>query len=179
MTTNDVTSHEETRRSPRDASIILAVLVASLAAYIMLAAALGVTVFAGSLVLFFWAGISRLKLKALPAVVVGSLGGILNGALFALLPSLMNAGVGLLLALLVLVVALYLLLVGWLPLLFNQPYMLLLTVTLIPSVLASRQFIQMGESVIYGGMFWGGLVLVGVRVRAWRSNRPFSKRSPG
>lgn len=144
---------------PKQAAVILLVLVLVLAAYLYLAHMLGLAaLFTGNLVLFYWAGIEHFRLEALPGVLAGSLGGILNGALFALLPPVMGEGPAALVAVLVLLGAIYLLLLRRLPLLFNNAYMLQLNVALIPPVLTEGRWTQMSAAVLFSGAFWGGLV---------------------
>ena len=168
---------DKSKLTPATAGVVLVILVVALAAYVSLAYALGVAaLFGGSLVLFYWAGVEHLKLKALPSVVIGALGGIFNGSLFALLPPIMGEAGGALMALIVLLGAIYFLLLGWIPLVFNQAYMLLLTVVLIPSVLTQGQFVEMAVAVLYGGAFWGGVVLLGSWINNWRTQRAQLKR---
>ena len=161
---------EDSKLTPAKAAGVLFGLVVVLAVYVYLAHVLGlIALFAGNLVLFYWAGIDHLKLQALPAVVVGSLGGILNGALFALLPPLIGEGLGALAALLVLLAAIYFLILQWLPLVFNNAYMLFLNVALIPAVLGEGRFIEMSVAVLFSAAFWGGVVFVGRRVASSRA----------
>ncbi len=163
---------DDPKLTPAKAAGVLLGLVVVLAVYVYLAHVLGlIALFAGNLVLFYWAGIDHFKMRALPAVVAGSLGGILNGALFALLPPLIGEGPGSLIALLILLGAIYFLILQWLPLIFNNAYMLLLNVALIPAVLGEGRFLEMSAAVLFSAAFWGGLVFAGARIASGRAAR--------
>ena len=144
------------------AAMVLLILAIALTIYLVAAHFLGlIAVFAGNLVLFYWAGIEHFRLSALPSVLIGSLGGIWNVALFTLPVPVIGEAMAGLIGLAALLAAIYCLLVGWLPIIFNQAFMLALTVTFIPVVMQEAIFVDMSIGVLYGGLFWGGLVVTG------------------
>lgn len=115
--------------NPKQAALVLIALFVAVSVYVAIGIMFGLTaLFAGSLLLFFWAGIEHFKLNAL-------------------LPTL---------------------LLHWLPHVFNQAYMLMLTVTLAPPIMAEGSFVAMGIAAVYSAAFWGCLTLL---VSALRSRR--------
>lgn len=169
MTNDTITDGQVPAISLAQAGVILAGLLLLLAIYIAAGSALGLgALFAGNLFLFYWAGINELSLPALPAAVVGSLAGIANGALFAILPPLVGTVPAVAIGLLVLIAAIYILILRRLPLVFNNAYMLQINVVLIPPVLSEGKFIGMAIAVAFSAAFWGGLVLAGELVRRRR-----------
>jgi hypothetical protein len=171
MADTDVTRKDESAKlTPIQAAGILLGLVVVLAIYLYMAQILGLAaLFTGNLVLFYWASFGELKLEALPATVIGALAGILNASLFSLLPPLIGPVAGIAVGAVLVLIAIYFILMRWLRLVFNDAYMLLVNVVLIPSVLAKGGFFQMSAAVLFSGAFWGGLVLVGAWIKARRS----------
>lgn len=163
-------SNESTKLTPIQAAGVLLALVVVIVIYLYMGFILGLAaLFTGNLVLFYWASFDQFKLEALPATVVGALGGISNAALFALLPPVIGVVPGLAAGAALVLVAIYFILMGWLRLVFNNAYMLMINVVLIPSVLAKGGFVQMLAAVLFSGAFWGGLVLAGVWIKTRRS----------
>ena len=156
---------------PLQALGTLAIVVVAIVVYEVLAALLHITpVFPGLLVLFYWAAVKHLALPELPWVILGSLGGVLNAALFVILIPVLGPTGGVLVALLAVIVAFYVLLTGWLPQVFNNAYMLLLTVAGIPEVLGAGRFLGMAFSVLLGAALFGALV--GLPVLLKRFGKP-------
>ncbi len=138
---------------------VLAIVVTAIVVYEVLAALLHVTpVFPGLLLLFYWAAVKHLALPELPWATLGALGGVFNAALFVILAPLLGQSGGVLVALLVVIAAFYVLLVGWLPQVFNNAYMLMLTVAGIPEVLGTGRFLGMAWSILLGAAMFGALV---------------------
>ena len=149
--------------SPLRALLVLVGLVALLAGYIALCIALHLAAaFAGSLFLFFWLGVEKGAPAALAPTLVGAVGGIVNAGL--LHPDIATAfgldpGVSALSGLALLVIAVYILLIHKITVLFNQSYMLFVTVAGIPIVSGVPAFESMLQclflaAVYFGLIFW-------------------------
>ena len=163
----------EPQVTPKLAGIILAALVVALTGYVAGGVSLGLeALFAGSVLLFYWAGVEHFKMNMLLAVVTGSLGGLANGALFVVMQPFVGEGIAAVMGLGALLFAVYCLILKWLPLLFNQAYMLMLTVTLAPPILHEAKFMEMAAAIIYSAVFWGGLVYILNLVKDRRAAKP-------
>ena len=151
--------------SPSKAAVVIVGLVVVVAGYLILGNLFGIApVYAGILLVYFTFAIGRGEPGALPGAILGSLGGIVNAALFAI-PSI-DPGISALIGLIVVLIALFCLLTGWLPLIFNQAYMLLLTVGTIPAILAQKQFAGMAAAVLLAAVYFGALIWMLHRLRA-------------
>ena len=163
---------------PLMALAVLAGLVAFIIIYEVLATFLHIApTFPAFLMLFYWAAVKHLAIRELPGAALGSLGGVLNAALFAILPPVLGPA-GILVALLIVLVALYLLLVGWAPMVFNNAYMLLLTAAGIPEVLSAGRFVGMALSVLLGAAIFGAVVGLPVLVQRSRARRGSEGEAP-
>ncbi len=161
---------------PLPALGVLAGLVAVIVVYEALAGVLHVApVFPALLMLFYWAAVKHLAIRELPGAILGSLGGVFNAALFAILPRVMGPS-GILVALLIVLVAFYVLLVGWAPVLFNNAYMLLLTAAGIPEVLGAGRFVGMALSILLGAAIFGAVVGLPLLIQRSRSGRKPERR---
>jgi hypothetical protein len=149
---------------PGRAFLVLIAIIVALAAYIGLAVLLHIAaIFAGSLFLFFWTGVEKTAPAAFVPTLVGALGGIANAALFH--PSVASS-FGLdptwaaIAGLIVIVLALYLLLMKTMSVLFNQAYMLFITVAAIPLLPDVKIFASMVEAVFLSAAFFGCIVWI-------------------
>ncbi len=142
---------------PLKAVGVLTGLVVAIVGYLALAHSVGIlATFAGMLFLFYWFACKAGAMDALPGALLGGLAGVLNGALFVL-PGL-DAGMSTLLGLIVLIVAIYFLLVGWAPLIVNQAYMLMVTVSTIPAIGAPPQHVGMAVAMTLAAIYFGAIV---------------------
>ena len=157
---------------PLPALGVLVLLIAALAGYVAAGSALGLkSLFPGTLLLFYWAAVKHFEMRELPAATLGALGGVLNASLFVILIPVMGQGIAALCALLLLAVALYCLLVGWLPHIFNNAYMLLITVASIPEILGTGRFAGMALAVLFGAAYFGGLVGLPILIKHIQTSR--------
>ena len=157
---------------PLKALGVLALVVVAIVVYEVAAALLHITpVFPGLLLLFYWAAVKHLALGELLPATLGSLGGVLNAALFVILAPVLGQTGGVVVALLLVLVVFYCLLVGWLPQVCNNAYMLLLTVAGIPEVLGTGRFVGMALSVLLGAVLLGAMVSLPVLVERSRLRR--------
>ncbi len=141
---------------PLKALLVLIGVVLALAGYLALGALVHVgPLFIGVLMLFYWYSIKGGAVEALPGAVVGSLGGAANAMLFSLPGA--PPGVSTLIGLVAIVVALYALLAGFFPLVFNSAYMLIVTAATIPAVLARPDPLGMVEAIALATVYFGAI----------------------
>lgn len=149
------------------AAILLAIVVIA-AAHIGLAIALGVTEFwAGFLFLVAWAILEKMQVSRLPAAILGSAGGAMLGYLATLLTPDFGAGAAFGVSLLLILLAIYAILAGWLSTLINTNFMLFLNVMSIPHILQQAQAVDVAKGLATGIVFFGGLALL----MAWINKR--------
>lgn len=150
------------------ALIVTVGIVALIAGFITLGFLLGlVPVYAGLLLLWYWGSVDMIESKALAPLVVGALGGT---ALAWLLQygAVQGELAVVVAALILIVVAIYFQLRGWLPLLINRPFMLYLTVMCAPLLQAGESFPQAMIAIGAATLYFGGVVLAGRAVMARR-----------
>lgn len=165
-------SESGTRLAPARAFLVLMAIVVLLAGYIGLAYLLHVAaIFAGSLFLFFWVGVEKAAQAAFIATLVGAIGGIANASLFhaslatafAIDPGLAAlAGLGLVM------LAVYMVLIHKASVLFNQSYLLFVTVGAIPQLSDAGIFVSMVEGVLLSAVYFGGIAWILRRIGARR-----------
>ncbi|WP_421852312.1 hypothetical protein [Novosphingobium sp.] len=139
------------------AAIITLGVVVVVAGFVALGAWLHVTpLYAGFLLLWAWSALHELSLKALPGALIGALTG-------ASLSFMLQTGAAMgsvqliVLALLLMVVALFLVVAGRAALFCNQSTMLFITVLNAPVIQAGENFRQVIVAVALGAV-WFGLV---------------------
>lgn len=150
-------------------ALIVAVgIVALIAGFITLGFLLGlVPVYAGLLLLWYWGSVDMIESKALAPLVVGACGG--TALAWLLQYGAVRGELAVVVAALVLiVVAIYFQLRGWLPLLINRPFMLYLTVMCAPLLQAGESFPQAVIAIGAATLYFGGIVLAGRAVMARR-----------
>lgn len=147
----------------KKAAGILSAIVLVAIGYIVLSSMLGIGEFwVGFLFLVSWAIIEQMEVSRLPAAIAGSL----TGALLAYAPLLLSpfvggsAASGITLAFIIL--AIYAILVGWLPLVINNSFMLFLNVLSIPHLVRLVTPFDVAKGLIAGILFFGGLALLSV-----------------
>lgn len=151
--------------------IILFFVVLGVTAYIALGSALGIEpLYAGFAFSLYFGGIKHSDPKEFAPALVGSLGGLATAALLHILPELYGS-LGMAVALLVILAAIYALLMGWVPTLVNYGYMLMLTIATIPAVKEEAAFVEMGCSILLAAALMGALLLAGM-MAARKSRAP-------
>lgn len=139
------------------ALIALVVIAVCVVIYAALGTALGIKpLYAGYAFAFYFAGLQGGNLSEWPAAVIGSLAGLLVAALQLVLPQHFGTA-GTVVGILVIVVTIYGLLMGWVPIVLNNAYVLMLTIGTIPPVLAEADFGRMAGAVLLAAAFLGGL----------------------
>jgi hypothetical protein len=74
-------------------------------------------------------------------------------------------------ALSVVVLALYVQIMNWIPIAVNANAMLFLTVVAAPALLGSVDFLEVGEAVVLGAVFFAILVYLATLYVQWRERR--------
>lgn len=156
-------ANHKVKLTPGKAAIALVFVVICVVAYIALALALAIEPFyPGFFFAFYFAGLKGGDLGEFPAAVAGSLGGLLVAALQHILPEHFGT-TGMVVALLVIVAAIYALLMEWAAIVINNAFMLMLTVGTIPAVVKESAYLGMAESVVLAAVFlWGLLQVAGL-----------------
>jgi len=113
--------------------------------------------FAGFMVLWYWAKVEHLVMKRLPATVLGALvGSCLSWAMNAC--AIRYGGGGFAFGLLLLFVAIYLDVIQVLPLWFNASTMLFSIVSAAPLIQFKIDWVELCLAVAGGGVFFGAFV---------------------
>ena len=108
----------------------------------------------GFLMLWYWANNEQLQIKRLPAAIIGAVVGI--GLGWALVYGKVNYGTtGLIAALLLLILALYLDIIKAVPLVVNTSTMLYVTIAAAPLVQLHVDWVELVLSTVVGGLFFG------------------------
>ncbi len=108
----------------------------------------------GFLMLWYWANNEQLQIKRLPAAIIGAVVGI--GLGWALVYGTVNYGTtGLIAALLLLILALYLDIIKAVPLVVNTSTMLYVTIAAAPLVQLHVDWLELVLSTVIGGLFFG------------------------
>ncbi|QJQ31305.1 hypothetical protein GV829_01655 [Sphingomonas lacunae] len=116
----------------------------------------GEAVFAGFLLLWFWANNEKLDVKRLPSATLGALYGIGLAWLLYALPT--NYGsAGLVVALLAVIVSLYVQTCNFVPLVINASAMLFLTVAAAPLILTRVDWINMIIATLLGAVYFASV----------------------
>jgi hypothetical protein len=164
-------SHAASGLSPAAGLLTLGAIAVVVAIFLALNHLLGITdIWVGFLFLSYWGGVEQLKLERLPQCSLGSLVGLLAAYGLQALPELMGPGVGLTLALGAIVVLIYCLIMGWLPIAVNICAMVFLTVATIPAIRAGPGLLKLFPALGFGIAYFAAVASI---VQA------FTKRSAG
>jgi len=151
------------------ALVILGVVVLGVAIYIGLAVALGMTTFYGGfLFILYWMTFKHADLAEFWPALLGAATGLGIAWMLHNLPILMGPpGMGIALA--VVLLAIYCLVVGWIPVIINASTMLFLTVGTIPALQTEVEFQGFLMSLFYGAALAGGVLYLVARLRRPRA----------
>jgi hypothetical protein len=148
---------------------VLAAVVVVLAIFVALAGALGVgDVWVAFLFLLYWSGFEHGKFDKLPGAIVGAVVGLATAWELQALPGALGTAGGVIVGITILV-SIYCLIVGWMPLLVNYCSMLFLTVATLPAVQANASFPSLLRPLGLGVIYFVGV--------AWLVQK-FARRSP-
>lgn len=118
----------------------------------------------------YWTSFEQRSYDRIPASLVGSLAGLGMAYMLVALPPVMGMTAGFGVTLAVIVIAVYFLIMAWLPLIINMATMLFLTVGGIPAVLHGASFPNAFIALIVGAVYLC-LVTKGAEVMLSRRSR--------
>jgi hypothetical protein len=151
MSSDPITAAPAQAPTPVQALFVLLAVIVGVAIYLGIHHVLHIeSGYAGFLLLLYWSGIKGSAPAELAPAFFGALGGVLLAYLLWFLPTVMGSG-GAIVALLAIMVAVYMLIMGWMPMVVNNAMMLLLTVGTIGTVQAKGDFAGMAASVLLAG----------------------------
>lgn len=146
------------------AAIVTLGVIVVIAGFIALGAWLHVTpLYAGFLLLWAWSALHELSLKALPGALIGALAGA--GMSFLLQTgTAMGSAPVIVLALALMIVAVFFVVAGRAQLVCNQSTMLFITVLNAPVIQAGEDFRQVIIAVVLGALWFGAVAWVISRI---------------
>ena len=128
------------------------------------------SLFASFLLLWYWATVEKADFKRLTATILGALVGVALAWQLKVL-STMYGGWGLGVALLVVVLAIYVQIMNWIPIAVNANAMLFLTVVAAPALLTSVDFTKLAMAVVLGAVYFAILVYLATLYVQFRERR--------
>lgn len=151
--------------SPVKGLAVLGIVIIAVAAFIGISNAIGLpSFFGGFLFVFYFTGLCHAAPDKFAPSVAGAFFGLGMAWTLSQLPVTMGMP-GMVVALGVVVFAIYSLIMGWLPLIVNNAAMLFLTVGTIPALHQAATLGEMARSVLLAVALLGG-VLLATRLRA-------------
>jgi hypothetical protein len=118
---------------------------------------MGVEVFFCSyLLLWHWATVEKAEFTGLPASLIGALAGLALAWQSSYLTARFGMPNGLVMGLIPVIIALFIVIMNWLPMVFNSSTMLFVTVLGAP--LAKTDFLKLGEAAVIGAIFFAAAV---------------------
>jgi hypothetical protein len=150
-------------------SLIFVVVVAAIVALSLLAGGVfGLkSLFAAFLFAWYWANVEATRFDRLPAALIGALVGIGLAWLLQILPAQLGPSGGLV-ALLAILVAVFVQIQNWLPLVCNTSSMLFLTVMAAPVLVEKTDFLDVAICIVLGAGFFAAIVRAAQWVAARR-----------
>jgi hypothetical protein len=126
--------------------------------------------FASFTLLWYWATVEKAEFKGLIPSVVGALVGV--GLAWQMQICLAKFGMpnGLLIGLVPIVIALFVVIMNWLPVALNGSAMLYLTVLGAPAFTVSKpDFVELCEAIVLGAIFFAAVVYLAMQYVEWRN----------
>jgi hypothetical protein len=153
------------------ALIIVVVGIAFIILWMVLGAQIGITsYFAGLTFFWYWAAVEGLDFKQIPQSLIGSLVGLLLAWQAAWLP-IHYGTAGTVIGLTLIVAAIYIQLMNWIPIAINRATMLFLTFMGAPALLAKLDVVETGGAILFAAIFFCGLIKITFTI-AERRNSP-------
>jgi hypothetical protein len=165
--------HAPTSATPKPtlplALLVVATVVVVIAGYLALANMLGIReAYIGFVFVFYWLSLEQGKLKSLPAILLGFCFGISAGWLLQYALHSPHVALLMLLFLAAVAISIVCLVLGRLPVLFNTPAMLVLTVVTIPHIQQGANFpwlyLALAFAAVYFTVVVEGLKKLGGRL---------------
>lgn len=151
------------------AALVTLGLVAVIAGFVAIGIAAGIApLYAGFLILWYFGSVDNLETKSLPALFVGALAGLGTSWLIQYGATHWGA-TGALPGLIIIIIAIFFQLAGWLPLVINRAFMLYVTVLGAATLQLHEDFGQVAIAIVAGTLYFGGIVFLGKLVAAKRA----------
>lgn len=160
----EVTDNSGPHLSLGSGVLLLIVALAAIAGFAALGSALGLApLYAGFLLVWYWSTVDKLDFKRAPATVFGAIGGAATAWIYQLVTQT-GSTVGLVAFLLLIVAAIFIQIMNYLPFLINASYMLFLTVGGAPLIQGGEKFEKFTLAILISAIYFGGLIFVGTRL---------------
>jgi hypothetical protein len=158
--------------------ILVAVVIVAIVGFVALGYALALSpLYAGFLLLWYWATVDKLDFKAAPATIAGTIGGAATA--WALqLATQAESTTGIVVILALIVVALFMQVMNYLPFLFNSAFMLFLTVACAPLIQGGERFEQVAAVILLSAVYFGALIWVGTHFLSGAAGTSPAREAP-
>jgi hypothetical protein len=167
----DAPDHAPPPFSALTGAIIVIVGIACIILWMLLGSMIGITsYFAGLTFFWYWAAVEQLDFKQIPQSLIGALVGLFLAWLAYYLP-LHYGTAGTVIGLTLIIVAIYVQLMNWVPLAINRSAMLFLTFMGAPALLVGLDVIETGGAILFAALFFCGLIKLVFTIGARRSAR--------
>jgi hypothetical protein len=152
-------------------AIIVIVGIACIILWMLLGSMIGITsYFAGLTFFWYWAAVEQLDFKQIPQSLIGALVGLLLAWQAAYLPVHYGTA-GTVIGLTLIIAAIYVQLMNWVPIAINRSTMLFLTFMGAPALLKGLDVIETGGAILFAAIFFCGLIKLVFTIGARRSAR--------
>jgi hypothetical protein len=144
--------------TPLNGFLIFLLVVGAVIGWILLGGQFGVvSFFASFLFLWYWAAVEQADFKQWPQCLIGALVGLGLAWQSAYLPAHFGTP-GMIVAIMVLLVAIYVQIMNWVPIAINRAAMLYLTVLAAPALLTKLNVPETALAITGGAVFFAGVV---------------------
>ncbi len=144
--------------TPFNGFLIFLLVVGAIIGWILLGSQFGVvSFFASFLFLWYWAAVEQADFKQWPQCLIGALVGLGLAWQSAYLPAHFGTP-GMVVGIMVLLVAIYVQIMNWVPIAINRAAMLYLTVLAAPALLAKLNVPETALAIAGGALFFAGAV---------------------
>jgi hypothetical protein len=153
------------------ALIIVIVGIALIVLWMVLGAQIGITsYFAGLTFFWYWAAVEGLDFKQIPQSLIGALVGLLLAWQAAWLPVHYGTA-GTVIGLSLIVAAIYIQLMNWVPIAINRATMLFLTFMGAPALLVKLDVVETGGAILFAALFFCGLIKITFTIAERRNSQ--------
>jgi hypothetical protein len=144
--------------SPFNGFLIFLLVVGAIIGWLVLGSQIGVvSFFASFLFLWYWAAVEAADFKQWPQALIGALVGLGLAWQSYYLPTHFGTG-GMATGIAILLVAIYVQIMNWVPMAINRSTMLYLTVLGAPALLNKLDVAETGLAIVGGAIFFAGVV---------------------
>lgn len=131
--------------------------------------------FASFLLLWHWATVEKNEFSRLPHSVIGALVGVALAWWSGFAVAHFGMPNGLVMGLVPIIVALFLVIMNWIPVAFNSSAMLFVTVLGAPALAKGANYVDLSIAVILGGAFFSAAVWLALQYVTWRGKAKAAK----